>query len=88
MLMKKILLFFETIMLSAGLGFAQSRNIKAHEIEFRIERYRRYVIEIVALNFGEIFERRSECRNRRARLVEFKLGESVFFEMFEYYFGA
>ena len=29
---------------------AQSRNIEAHEIEFRIERYRRYVIEIVALN--------------------------------------
>ena len=27
MLMKKILLFFVTIMLSAGLGFAQSRNI-------------------------------------------------------------
>ena len=67
---------------------AQSRNIKAHEIEFRIERYRRYVIEIVALNFGEIFERRSECRNSRARLVEFKLGETVFFEMLEYYFGA
>ena len=54
---------------------AQSRNIEAHEIEFRIERYRRYVFKIVALNFGEIFERRSECRNRRARLVEFKLGE-------------
>lgn len=37
---------------------AQSRNIEAHEIEFRIERYRRYVFKIVALNFGEIFERR------------------------------
>ena len=67
---------------------AQSRNIKAHEIEFRIERYRRYVFKIVALNFGKIFERRSECRNRRARLIEFKLGETVFFEMSEYYFGA
>ena len=67
---------------------AQCRNIEAHEIEFRIERYRRYVFKIVALNFGEIFERRSECRNRRARLVEFKLGETVFFEMSEYYFGT
>ena len=48
---------------------AQSRNIESHEIELRIERYRRYVFKIVALNFGEIFESRSECRNRRARLV-------------------
>ena len=67
---------------------AQCRNIEAHEIEFRIERYRRYVFKIVALNFGKIFERRSECRNRRARLIEFKLGETVFFEMSEYYFGT
>lgn len=66
---------------------AQSRNIEAHEIEFRIERYRRYVIEIVALNFGEIFERRSECRNRRARLIEFKLERLSFLKCL-YYFGT